>query len=142
MKEGEAPEPRCPSCDTLGDEVGPPTLDAHVPTDLRPALGDRAYYCVNPGCRIAYFNGWGTAVPAQRINRPAYPKDPDGPLCACFGISANQILSEAREGKKDGIRSLKARAEGPEAHCAECSPDGRSCLPRALRLFREAFLPR
>jgi hypothetical protein len=142
MKEGEAPEPRCPSCDTLGDAVGPPTLVAQVPADLRGALGDRAYYCVNSACRTAYFNGWGTVVPAERIARPAFPKDPDGPLCPCFGVSPSQILSEAREGRKEGIRSLKARAEGPEARCAECSPDGRSCLPRALRLFREAFVPR
>jgi len=139
MKEGEAPEPRCPSCETLGDAVGPPTIEAHVPLELRAALGDRAYYCVNPDCRIAYFNGWGTAVPAERITGSAYPKDPEGSLCPCFGISASQILSEAREGKKDAIRSLKARAEGPLARCAERSPDGRPCLPRALRLFREAF---
>jgi hypothetical protein len=96
MKEGEAPEPRCPSCDTLGDAVGPPTLQAHVPADLRTALGDRAYYCVNPVCRSAYFNGWGTVVPADKIRGSAYPKDPDGPLCPCFGVVVREIEAEAR----------------------------------------------
>jgi hypothetical protein len=139
MKEGEAPEPRCPSCDTKGDEVGPTTLDAHVPAEFRTALGDRAYYCVNSACRTAYFNGWGTVVPADKIRTSAYPKDPNGPLCSCFGVGAEEIETEARQGKKDKIRTLKVRAEGPDARCAERSPDGQSCLPRALRLFREAF---
>ena len=139
MKEGETPEPRCPTCDTLGDEVGAITLDAHVPAELRSALGDRAYYCVNPACPSAYFNGWGTVVPADRIRASAFPKDPKGPLCSCFGVGTAEIEAAAREGKKDQIRHLKERAEGPEARCAERSPDGRSCLPRALRLFREIF---
>jgi len=139
MKEGEEPEPRCPSCGTLGDAVGPSTLAIHVPAEFRTKLGDRAYYCVNPGCPNAYFNGWGTTVPAERMLGPAWPKDPEGPLCPCFGLSATEIVADAREGKKDRIRSLKERAEGPEARCAERSPDGHSCLPRALRLFRESF---
>ncbi|HZE98097.1 MAG TPA: hypothetical protein VE981_13790 [Planctomycetota bacterium] len=140
MKEGEQPEPRCPSCGTLGDAVGPATLAAHVAPELRAPLGDKAYYCVNSACATAYFNGWGTTVGVARMSGPSYPKDPDAPLCPCFGVGVEEIVDEARAGKKDRIRSLKERAEGPEARCSERSPDGRCCLPRALQLFRENFV--
>lgn len=139
VRDPEPGEPLCPGCGTPGDEVGPPTIEAQLPPEARSALGGKAFYCVNPGCRTAYFNSWGAQVPDDRLASTAYPKDPGGPICPCFGIKAADVLVDAREGRKDRVRDLVERSRGPDARCAERCPDGRPCLPRVLRLFREAF---
>ena len=119
--------------------MGPPTLEAQLPPDLRAPLGGTAFFCVNPGCPTGYFNAWGAAVPAERLASRAWPKDPEAPICPCFGITADEIASDARDGKKERVRDLVERAKGAEARCRERCPDGRPCIPRVLRHFREAF---
>ena len=115
------------------------TLEAQLPSEARTPLGGAAFYCVNPACRTAYFNAWGAKVPADRLASPAYPKDPSRPICPCFGIAAEDVTADARDGRKERVRDLVERSKGPEARCAERCPDGRPCIPRVLRLFRETF---
>lgn len=139
MKDPEPGDPRCPVCDGLGDPVGSATLDAHVPAELRTALGGAAFYCGAPSCRTGYFNAWGAAVPADRIVAPAWPKDPDGPICPCFGMKSAEVVSDAREGRKERIKDLVERSKGPDARCAASASDGVCCVAKVLRLFRETF---
>ena len=139
MKESEPAEPRCPGCAALGEPVGAKALEAHLPADAISTLGEKAFYCVNPECRIAYFDAWGASVPRDRMKGTAYPKDPEAPLCSCFDIMAASVIEDAREGRKERIKDLMERSSGPDARCVERSPDGQCCLPRALRLFREHF---
>ncbi|HXX94932.1 MAG TPA: hypothetical protein VEN81_15005 [Planctomycetota bacterium] len=139
IRDPEPGEPLCPGCGTPGDEVGRPTLEAQLSLEARTPLGGSAFYCVNPDCSTAYFNLWGARVPAAVLGSGAYPKDPDRPICPCFGITAAEVEEDARQGRKDRIRDLMERAGGPGARCVERSPDGRPCLPRVLRLFRESF---
>ena len=119
--------------------MGSATLEAQLKPDARTALGANAFYCVNPGCPTGYFTSWGAAVPAASLSSPAYPKDPAGPICPCFGIHAADVAADARAGRKERVRDLMDRSKGPEARCAERCPDGRPCLTRVLRLFRETF---
>ena len=116
-----------------------PTLEAQLTAEARAPLGGQSFYCVNPACRMAYFNAWGAAVTADLLKSPAWPKHPDGPICPCFGITAEEIQADAREGKKERVRNLVEDAKGSEARCRERCPDGRPCLPRVLRLFRETM---
>ena len=139
MKDPETGEPRCPGCGGLGDPVGAATLEAHVPAALRPPLGASAFYCAAPSCRTGYFNAWGASVPADRLTGSAWPKDPEGPICPCFGMNAEDVLSDAREGRKERVKELRERSMGPDARCAASAPDGLCCVARVLRLFREAF---
>jgi hypothetical protein len=139
MRDPEPGEPRCPSCGALGEPVGARTLEAQIPAAARAALGAAAFYCENPACRIAYFTAWGASVPDGPLNSPAYPKNPEAPVCPCFGIPAGEVLADAREGRKDRMKDLVERSKGPEARCIERCPDGKSCMPRVMRLFREAF---
>lgn len=139
MKEGEAPEPACPSCGTPGEPVGAQTLDAQVPTAHRGLLGDKAYYCATPTCRTGYYNGWGSTFPAEKIQNPKFPKNPDAPLCPCFMLSAADLIADAREGIKTRIQEIREEADAPDARCPKLSPDGRSCAAHAMRLFRENF---
>jgi hypothetical protein len=139
MKEGDEPEPRCPSCGTLGETVGAVTLEQHVTPEDHEAIGDRALYCPNPACTTAYFNAWAAVVPHDRIKGGTYPKDRQGPICPCTGLRAADVVSDARAGRKDRIKDLRDRSEGPESRCILLCPDGKSCVTRVMRLFRETF---
>jgi hypothetical protein len=139
MKESEPGDLRCPGCGGPGEEVGRPTLEAQLPPEALGPLKGAAYYCADPACAVAYFGGWGAAVPHVKLRSTAYPKNPEGPICPCFGVKASDVVADARDGRKDRVKSLLERARGPEARCAERSPDGRCCAPLVSRLFRESF---
>jgi hypothetical protein len=139
IKESEQADPRCPGCGALGEQVGPTTLNAHLPADACATLGDKAFYCVNSECDAAYFTAWGASVSRDRMKGTAYPKDPAAPLCCCFGLTASDVISDAREGRKDRVKDLVERSKGPQARCAEKCPDGQPCVTRVLQLFRENF---
>jgi hypothetical protein len=139
IKEGDAPEPRCPSCGTQGEAVGPATLDAQLSPADRKALGDRAYYCANPGCSTAYFSAWDAVIPQNRLKSRAWPKDPQAPICPCFGLSAADVIADARAGRKNRVLEIREEADAPDARCPGLAPDGRSCMTSVMRLFRENF---
>jgi hypothetical protein len=138
MKESEPGEPVCPGCGTPGDPVGLPTLEAQAP---RGALEGPAFYCSGSSCAVAYFNPWGRTVSRTEIRSPAWPKELEAPICPCFGFTAARIVEEARGGRKELMRELREGAAGAQARCAQRSPDGRCCLERVERLFRESFDP-
>jgi len=139
MKEGDAPEPRCPTCQTPGESVGPSTLEAQLSPQDRKALGDRAYYCASPSCPTAYFSAWDAVVPLDRLKTRSWPKDPSAVLCSCFGLKAEDIVSDALSGKKARVQEIREEADAPDARCPRLSPDGRSCVAHVMRLFRENF---
>ena len=139
IKESEQADPRCPGCGALGEQVGASTLQAHLPADACVTVGDKAFYCVNSECPVAYFNAWGVSVPRDRMKGTAFPKDPAAPICSCFGLTASDVVADAREGRKDRVKNLVERAKGPEAKCVETNPAGQPCVTRVLQLFRENF---
>lgn len=133
MKEADAAEPGCPACGAAGDPVGERTLEAFLTPELRAELGAKTLYCPAASCPVVYFNGWGATVKRDRVKA----KDPEGPICPCFGVRAGDVVADAQAGRKDRLKAWRGQAEGPEARCAERCPDGRPCAPRVLRLFRE-----
>jgi hypothetical protein len=139
VKDPEPGEPRCPGCGGLGDPVGPPTLEDHLTAASRAPLGGSAFYCAAPSCRTAYFNAWGVSVAADQLTGSAWPKDPEAPICPCFGLKAADVLADARAGRKERVKALVERSRSPEARCLKSSPDGVCCVPRVLRLFRETL---
>ena len=135
-------EPRCPlpaGCGSTGMPVGRKTLLAQLPESLARAFSESAYYCANPRCKVAYFDAWGTLAPASALRRTSYPKDPEAPLCSCFGITAEQIRDEAKAGRKDLVRDLVARSASAEARCETEAPCGISCVVEARRVFLRHF---
>ncbi len=139
VRDPEPGEPLCPGCGTPGDAVGLPTLEAQLGPEARHALGGTAFYCVNSECPTAYFNAWKASIPAGRLASPAYPKAAEAPICPCLGLTAPDIVADARAGRKERVRDLVERSQGPDARCTQRAPDGRPCTPRVLRLFRETF---
>jgi hypothetical protein len=139
MKEGEAPEPACPSCGAPGEPVGPLTLDAQLAPQDRRTLGDRAFYCASSSCPVGYFTGLGATVPADRLRNRTWPKEAGATLCPCFGLTPSDLVEDARAGKKSRIQEIREEADAPDSRCPKLSPDGKSCATHAMRLFRENF---
>lgn len=139
MKESEPEDLRCPGCGGPGEEVGRPTLEAQLAPEALAVFKSEAHYCADPACGVGYFGAWGASVPREKLRSTAYPKNPDGPICPCFGLTAAEVTADAAAGRKDRVKALLERARGPEARCAEKSPDGRCCAALVSRLFRESF---
>src|SRR5262245_49872194 len=130
-KEPEVPEPRCPEppgCGGPGSAVGRATAEARVrqPSALA-RLADSIAYCPNAKCPVVDFDGWGATVLAEEVHGLAYPKDPDGLLCPCFGVAPEEVIAAAREGAPERVRAIVARASSPEARCSSLMASGGSC---------------
>jgi len=142
VREPEEGEPRCPlpdGCGGIGLGVTRKTLRAQLPDSAVQGLVGSCYYCLTPSCPVAYFDRWGTTVPCTALRTPAYAKSPDAPVCACFGVTAEAIREAAQAGRKDFVRELIARAEGPDARCETKSPSGASCVTEIRRIFMKHF---
>ena len=139
VRDPEPGEPRCPACGGLGEAVNPATLEAQAPPEKRPALGHAAFWCGSADCALGYFTAWGASVPAAELKGKAWPKDPTAPICPCTGLTADDVIADAKAGRKERVKALLGTSTGPEARCAERCPDGLPCIPRVFRLFREHF---
>jgi len=125
----------CPRCSALGVPVGTLTLDAHVAEGSRKHLGDAAWFCSYSRCNIAYFNDFEAMVTVEELRAPVYPKDPEVPICPCFGFRLTDIEADVRDGTPSRIRELLAKSKSPEARCRTLAADGKCCLPEVQRLY-------
>jgi Zinc binding domain len=125
----------CPRCRSLGIAVGPGPLDTHVRPESRGQLLDAAWFCGYPHCEVAYFNQFDAVVAVDELHAPVYPKDPDAPICACFGLAYDDVEADVRDGAPTRIRTLLARSKSPEARCATLAADGRCCMGAVQELY-------
>lgn len=136
IKEAEATDSaKCPRCGSLGVAVGEETLAAHLPPDVRGEVARTAFFCPYPLCEVVYFDAFERSVIADRLNERIYPKDPDAPMCACFGFTADDIEQDLEEGGVRRVRELLAKAKGPEARCRVAAPSGQCCAGEVQRYY-------
>jgi hypothetical protein len=128
----------CPRCGSLGVPVAPETLVAQLEAADRKRLADAAHYCPFPKCEVAYFDQFEQTVSVDRLRHPSYPKDPAAPICNCFGFTAAEIDADLREETTTRVKTLLAKTESPEAHCATVSPDGHCCAAKVQRYYMRA----
>jgi hypothetical protein len=126
---------RCPRCGAPGIAALRAAFETHVPVDARRALAASTYFCATPTCSVAYFDAFEAVVEASSLARPVYPKDPSAPLCACFGLTLDDVEDDVAEGTPRRIRELLAKSKTPDARCEELSPTGRSCIPDVQRSY-------
>ena len=127
--------PRCPRCGAEGVRVEPATLAAHVAPAAADALGEPAYFCGTDTCAVAYFDLLERTVAGDEARGLPWPKDPAGTLCACHGLTADDVDADIAEGTPTRVREVVRRAGLPDAACAARSADGRSCVARVQRHF-------
>ncbi len=125
----------CPRCGSLGAPVAVETLAAQLDSAAQAELADAAYYCPFPKCAVAYFDQFERTIDADRLKRPAYPKDPAAPICNCFNFTTADIDADVNENSVSRVKALLAKSKSPEAHCLTAQPDGRSCAAEAQRYY-------
>lgn len=125
----------CPRCRSLGVAVEGDAIDAHVRPDARGGLRDAAWFCNFPTCEVAYFNQFDAVITVDELTVPVYPKDPDAPICACFGFTYDDVAADAKEAVPVRIRELLAKSKSPEARCRSAAADGRTCMPAVQELY-------
>jgi hypothetical protein len=127
----------CPRCGSQGQPVGWDTLRAHLPAEQRSKLAQSACFCPSPQCEVAYFDMFDRIVPASALSGPVYPKDADAPLCACFGLTRDDIEQDVREGVATRTRAALEKAQSAAARCTELAVNGRSCVAWVQKCFLE-----
>ncbi len=135
IRDAEPTVERCPACGSPGQPVGTATLDAFVRPEFRNELGETACFCLSETCPIAYFDAFERQVSVDRLVKPVYPKDPQAPICACFGVLSQEIEADVREGVATRTRALVDRAKSPEARCSQMAANGISCIPAVQRCY-------
>lgn len=135
VREPEAVEARCPKCGTPGILVPERVLTTFIAPESLLEIAKTAYFCDFPRCDVAYFDDFERFVEASALRIPVWPKDPDAPLCGCFGLTADDVRSDIAEGGVRRVRAIVERSKSAEARCAECSPTGRSCVAVVQRYY-------
>jgi hypothetical protein len=96
---------------------------------------DAAWFCGFHRCDVAYFNLFGGAVTMGELKAPVYPYDPNAPICACFGLTYDDVEADVREGTPTRIRAVLARSKSEAAPCHTLAADGRSCMGAVQELY-------
>jgi hypothetical protein len=135
VKEQDSTEGRCPRCGSPGTAVYQETLRAHLAPAALQNLTDSAFFCAQPRCSVVYFDLFDRVVEESAVKTPVYPKNPDAPLCSCFGLTREEVEQDIREGGVARTRACVEKANGPEARCAVSSPSGQSCVAEVQRYY-------
>lgn len=129
---------RCPRCGTAGLEVEQSTLAAHVAGNVHgqpESLGEPAFYCDTDACDVAYFDLLERTVAVADARGLPWPKDPAGTLCACHGLSVDDVDADLDDGAPTRVREVVRKAGLPDAACGVRSADGRSCVARVQKFY-------
>jgi len=125
----------CPACGSLGVPVQLETWQAQVVAGASETLSDAAYFCPFPRCDVAYFDIFERVLRTDMLRHPVYPKDPQAPICACFGLTAEDVEADIQEGGVTRVRAIIEKAKGPDAHCRTASASGQSCIGEVQRYY-------
>jgi hypothetical protein len=131
---------KCPSCGAIGQPVGSETLSAHLDkADIARLVGSSVCYCPKPECPVGYFDNHEQTVPASAIRDGAYPKQPDGPICTCLGLTAAKITADAAAKNPARVRQALQTAEANPMRCRRTNPSGHPCTAEIQRLYLAAL---
>jgi hypothetical protein len=135
VKEQDSTEGRCPRCGSPGTVVYQDTLQAHLAPAALQHLTDSAFFCGQPRCPVVYFDLFDRVVEEAEVTTPVYPKNPAAPLCACFGLTCEDVEEDIREGGVARTRACVENAKTSAARCAVASPSGQSCVAEVQRYY-------
>jgi hypothetical protein len=115
----------CPACGSLGVAVERVTWAAHVSEPAGTSLADSAFFCPFAKCTVVYFDMFDRRVTIDELRHGIYPKDPQAPVCGCFGMTLEEVAADARAGIVERVRELVLKARG----------SGQSCVAEVQRRF-------
>lgn len=135
VREQDSDVRHCPYCGSLGQAVTMATLDHWLIPACRAELGDRAMFCPHPPCEVAYFDQFERSVTTEYLTHPAWPKSADAPICACFGLTCEDVETDIEEDVVTRVRSVVERSKTKEARCATLAANGQSCVAEVQRYY-------
>lgn len=135
VRENDSDATRCPRCQSLGQAVRTETLDAQILPPHRADIAQTGYYCPQADCPVVYFDVFERAVERPHVRSAGYPKDPTAPLCACFGLTEEDVEADLTEGGVTRTRQCVDRAKSPAAHCSTSAASGNSCIAAVQRFY-------
>ncbi len=136
-REPDSDDYRCPRCETLGQDVARETLEAFAPAAAIELLAPGVCYCPTPTCEVVYFDAFERVITTAELPRPVYPKDPDAPICPCFGGTCDEIEQDLAEGSVLRVRRMVEQAKSPQARCQVMTPSGKSCATEVQRYYMQ-----
>jgi hypothetical protein len=126
---------RCPLCQSLGQPVGPQTLNAQLTPGQRRLLAESACFCPDTQCPVVYFDDFSGQVPRTAFTHPIPVKDVEAPLCSCFGLRREDIEADIAEGSVTRTKAAILKAQSGEARCSTLAPNGRPCVAEVQGYF-------
>ena len=135
VKESEDNGDRCPACGSMGRTVYRETIAAQVVEGASEDVADPAFFCSHATCDVAYFDRFERQIAIDQFVQPVYPKDPEAPICPCFGLTCAEIEADVDEGVVTRVKTHLERAQSKEARCWTQSPDGQSCVAAVQQYF-------
>lgn len=139
VREPDSTADLCPSCGSRGEPVGAETLKAFLTEEQRRAIAESAAFCPSPKCDVVYFDSFERTILAAEIPRPVYPKSPAAPICACFGLTRDDIEQDVREGVTTRTKAVIEKAKTPAARCAEMAANGRPCIAYVQKYYMQCL---
>jgi hypothetical protein len=127
----------CPRCGSQGQPVSGETLQTHLSKEQMGKVSDPANFCPSPRCKVVYFDSFERVVLAEDLSRPVYPKDPDAPMCACFGLTREDVEKDVGEGVVTRVKAIIERAGSPAARCTQMAANGRSCAAYVQKYYMQ-----
>ncbi len=137
VREPEPTADYCPRCGAQGQPVGREAMARYVRAEQLRAVADPAAFCPTPTCAVAYFDSFERVILAADLSQPAYPKDPDAPLCACFGLTRRDIEQDVREGVVTRVRAILDKSQTPAARCAATAANGQCCVAYVQKYYMQ-----
>jgi hypothetical protein len=127
----------CPRCGSKGVEVGWETIRFYLPDGKTPMVADPANFCPSPQCDVVYFDAFERVIVTGDLKKPVYPKNPDAPVCACFGLTRRDIEADVREGVVTRVKAILEKAKSPEAHCSKMAANGQPCVAYVQKYYMQ-----
>ena len=127
----------CPRCGSQGQPVGKETLTHRLPGELIRKVAETANFCPSPQCAVVYFDAFERVVLTADLPTPVYPKDPAAPICACFGLTREDIEQDVREGVVTRTKAILEKAKSPAARCTAMAANGQSCAAYVQKYYMQ-----
>jgi hypothetical protein len=129
----------CPRCGSKGEPVGGETLGSFLTDRQRQMVAEPANFCPSPKCKVVYFDSFERTILAEQIERPVYPKDTTAPICACFGLTREDIERDVRAGEKSRVKAILEKAKSPEARCRTTAANGQPCIAYVQKCYMQCL---
>ena len=129
----------CPRCGSKGESVGVETLASYLTDEQRRTVAEPANFCPSSKCQVVYFDSFERTVLAADIERPVYPKDTTAPICACFGLTREDIEREVDEGVKARVKAIIEKAKSPGARCRKMAANGQPCVAYVQKYYLQCL---